>query len=103
MPQSLAQLYVSLVFGTQNREPFLRAPLRAQMHPYLATVLTNGGSPAIKVGGSSDHIHALFRLSKDRSLADIVEGSRRAPPNGSRRREGAWPHFIGKTAMRDSR
>ena len=73
MPQSLSQLYVHLAFSTKNREPFLLAPLRAQMHPYLATVLTNSGSPAIKVGGTSDHVHALFRLSKNRSLAEIVE------------------------------
>lgn len=73
MPQSLSQLYVHLAFSTKHREPFLLAPLRAQMHPYLATVLTNSGSPAIKVGGTSDHVHALFRLSKNSSLAGIVE------------------------------
>ena len=73
MPQSLSQLYVHLAFSTKNREPLLLAPLRAQMHPYLATVLTNSGSPAIKVGGTSDHVHALFRLSKNSSLAEIVE------------------------------
>jgi putative transposase len=73
MPQSLSQLYVHLAFSTKRREPLLLAPLRAQMHPYLATVLTNSGSPAIKVGGTSDHVHALFRLSKNASLAEIVE------------------------------
>jgi REP element-mobilizing transposase RayT len=43
------------------------------MHAYLATVLKNQDSPAIEVGGTSDHVHALFRLSKNRSLAAIVE------------------------------
>ena len=74
MPQSLSQLYVHLVFSTKHREPFLGAPLRTQMHPYLATVLTNSGSQAIRVGGTADHVHALFRLSKNISLAGIVEG-----------------------------
>ncbi len=73
MPQSLSKLYVHLVFTTKHREPLLLAPLRAQMHTYLATVLTNSDSPAIKVGGTSDHVHALFRLSKNSSLAGIVE------------------------------
>ena len=36
-------------------------------------MLTNSGSPAIKVGGTSDHAHALFRLSKNVSLAKTVE------------------------------
>jgi len=73
MPQSLSQLYVHLAFSTKHREPILLAPLRAQMHPYLATALTNSGSPAIRVGGTSDNVHALFRLSKNRSLAETVE------------------------------
>jgi REP element-mobilizing transposase RayT len=73
MPQSLCQLYVHLAFSTKHREPLLLAPLRAEMYPYLATALTNSGSPAIKVGGTSDHVHALFRLSKNSSLAGIVE------------------------------
>jgi REP element-mobilizing transposase RayT len=73
MPQSLSQLYVHLVFSTKRREPLLLAPLRAEMHLYLATVLTNLGSAAIKVGGTSDHVHALFRLSKNDSLAETMQ------------------------------
>ena len=57
----------------KHRAPILPAPSRAQMHSYLATVLTNSGSPAIRVGGWSDHVHALFRLSKNQSLAETVE------------------------------
>jgi len=70
MGQSLAQLYVHLIFSTKDREPCLLGALRGQAHAYLAAVLNNHGSPAIKVGGTSDHVHALFRLSKNRALAE---------------------------------
>ncbi len=73
MPQSLSKLYVHLTFSTKRREPLLLAPLRVQVHAYLATVLTNSDSPTIEVGGTSDHVHALFRLSKNRSLAAMAE------------------------------
>ena len=73
MPQSLSQLYIHLVFSTKHREPLLLLPVREHLHAYLATVLKNQGSPALKVGGTSDHVHALFRLSKNWSLAKIVE------------------------------
>ena len=73
MPQSLSKLYVHLAFSTKHREPLLLPPLRAQMHAYLATVLKNQDSPAVEVGGTSDHVHTLFRLSKNSSLAGIVE------------------------------
>ncbi len=101
MPQSLSQLYVHLAFSTKHREPLLLAPLRAQMHAYLATVLTNSDSPAIQVGGTSDHVHALFRLSKNRSLAEIVEEIK---TSSSKRVKGEpWRRSIGRVVMEASR
>ena len=73
MPQSLSQLYVHLIFSTKNREQMLLSPVREDVHAYLAAVLNNQDSPALKVGGMSDHVHALFRLSKNLALAKIVE------------------------------
>ncbi len=51
----------------------LLSPVREDLHAYLAAVLNNQDSPALKVGGMSDHVHALFRLSKNLALAKIVE------------------------------
>ncbi len=73
MSQSLSIIFVHLVFSTKHREPLLLQPLRDQTHAYLATVLKNQGSPAIQIGGTSDHVHILLRLSKNHSLAAVVE------------------------------
>ena len=73
MPQSLSQLYVHLIFSTKHREPLLLSPVREAAHTYLAAVLNNQDSPALKVGGMTDHVHALFRLSKNLALAKVVE------------------------------
>ena len=51
----------------------LLSPVRERLHAYLAAGLKNQDSPALKVGGTSDHVHALFRLSKNLALAKIVE------------------------------
>jgi REP element-mobilizing transposase RayT len=51
----------------------LWSPAREDLHAYLAAVLSNQDSPALKAGGMSDHVHALFRLSKNIALAKIVE------------------------------
>ena len=51
----------------------LLSPLREDLHAYLAAVLNNQDSPALKVGGMSDHVPALFRLSKNIALVKIVE------------------------------
>jgi putative transposase len=73
MSQSLSKLYVHLVFSTKHREPVLLQPMREKVHAYLATVLKNQDSLAVKIGGTSDHVHILFRLSKNWSIARIVE------------------------------
>ena len=73
MGQSLSQLYVHLIFSTKGREALLLGTLRNQTQAYVAAVLNNHGSAALKVGGTSDRVHALFRLSKNDALAEVVE------------------------------
>ena len=73
MPQSLSKLYIQLVFSTKQREPLLLQPLPGRLHAYLATVLNNLDSPALKIGGMRDRVHILFRTSKNYALADLLE------------------------------
>jgi putative transposase len=73
MPQSLSRLYVHPIFSNKHREPMLLSPVREDLQGYLAAVLNKQDSPALKVGGMSDHVHALFRLSENLALAKIVE------------------------------
>ena len=73
MPQSLAKNYIHLVFSTKNREPLILSSVRIQLHSYLGGILNNLDSQVIKTGGTGDHIHTIFRLSKNFALAKIVE------------------------------
>lgn len=73
MPQSLAQLYVHIVFSTKDRKAFLQnKSLRLEMHEYLGGMCRNLDSPSLIVGGVEDHVHILCRLSKKWALADLV-------------------------------
>ena len=73
MPQSLAQLYIHLVFSTKHREPWLAPTLRTKIHPYMAEVSNNFGFPALEVGGVADHVHILARQSRTKTVAQWVE------------------------------
>jgi len=44
-----------------------------QLHFYIAGTLKTYESPAILINSVPDHIHILFRLSKNYSLARVVE------------------------------
>lgn len=47
------------------------------MHSYLATVLRTHDCFTLEVGGCDDHIHALFALSRNYSIAQIVKEIKR--------------------------
>jgi putative transposase len=79
MAQSLARLWTHLIFSTKERYPFLSdSTARADMHAYLGTVLRNHDCHTLVVGGTEDHVHALFTLSRNYSIADIVKEVKRA-------------------------
>lgn len=73
MGQSLAQNYIHLVFETKERFPFITNERKNDLHAYIGGILKNYESPAIKINSMPDHIHLLFRLSKNYSLAKVVE------------------------------
>ena len=74
MAQSLSKLIVHIVFGTKNRVSCLNHDICRELYPYISTVLKNLECPAIQIGGVDDHVHLLCCLSKNLSLAKLVEG-----------------------------
>src|SRR5580700_9376598 len=78
MPQSLAKNLIHLVFATKNREPILTEPVREPLCAYASAVLRDLDSHVIAMSAWHDHVHILFVLSKNHSLAQIVMEVKRA-------------------------
>lgn len=78
MPQSLAQIYLHIVYSTKHRKPFLKDhAFRDRTHRYLAGVCTNLKSPALIVGGAEDHVHILCRFGRNIEVADLIRDLKR--------------------------
>ena len=73
MPQSLAQIYVHLVFSTKARVSLIPSAIKPRLHAYLAGTLNAIDCPAVQVGGMPDHVHILFRLSRTVTISDLVK------------------------------
>ncbi|CAM4091763.1 IS200/IS605 family transposase [Gillisia limnaea] len=73
MGQSLAQMYTHLVFRTKYGRPYIQEDIEPLLHAYMAGILKNMESPALIINSVPDHIHILFRLSKNFALAKVVE------------------------------
>ena len=78
MPQSLAQIYLHIVYSTKNRQPFLQDRLiRAEAHNYLGGTCNNLGCPVLRVGGVADHVHILCRFGRMITVADLIKELKR--------------------------
>jgi len=73
MPQSLARLYVHLIFSTKHRKPLLSDGIRDSLHAYMATILRNDRCPAVLIGSVDDHVHILFDLARTVAVSQVVE------------------------------
>jgi REP-associated tyrosine transposase len=79
MSQSLSKIWTHLIFSTKERYPFLSdESIRHDMHSYLAKILKANHCSTLQVGGVSDHVHSLFVLSKNHSIASIVWAIKRS-------------------------
>ena len=55
--------------------------VQPKLYAYQAGILEKLSSPARRIGGMDDHVHALFLLSKNYALKDIVEEVKKASSN----------------------
>jgi putative transposase len=97
MGQSLSQLYVHLTFGTKFRYPFIHNETGIKLHSYIAGTLKEYESPALRINSVPDHIHILFRLSKNYPLAKVVEEIKKQSSKWMKEIENGQPKFSWQT------
>ena len=88
MGQSISQLYVHLTFSTKDSKPYIQEIWELKLYACLAEVLQKYNCPILTINSVSDHVHILFSLSKDYSLASVV--------NELKKKSAKWIRSIGK-------
>jgi REP element-mobilizing transposase RayT len=62
-----------LIFSTKDRFPLLgQEDLLSRTHAYLGGILRDMNCPSLVVGGTADHVHAFFQLSRTQHVAKVV-------------------------------
>jgi REP-associated tyrosine transposase len=100
MPQSLAKIYLHLVFSTKNRAPMINDQVRDPLHGYMATVLKNLGCHANLINSVEDHIHLLFELGRTVAVSEVVEDVKKSSSKWIKSQPGgvrdfAWQNGYG--------
>ncbi len=72
MAQSNSRILIHTVFGTKGRQPILQPEICEPLYEYMGGVLLKLGNKPIQIGGHRDHVHALFDLGRENSVAKTV-------------------------------
>jgi putative transposase len=74
MPQSLARIWLHIVFSTKERRAYLQnETIRDEMFRMLGHHASEAGCPPARVGGWIDHVHILCGLARTVTVAQLVE------------------------------
>jgi putative transposase len=94
MSQSLSKILMHVIFSTKGRYPFLQdVGIRQETHAYLSGILKHKESPALLVGGLSDHVHILCHLSRTICVSDLIGETKRASSLWIKERGGRFAQF----------
>jgi putative transposase len=93
MSQSLSKNLIHLIYSTKDRDPLLTAKVRSELFAYKSGILTEWESPALCIGGVANHVHLLFRLSKNHALAKVIEEVKKGSSKWLKTRGPAFQGF----------
>ena len=109
MGQSIAEVWLHIIFSTKQRYPFLsNAGVRSKMHAYLAGACRELNCPARIVNGTADHVHLLCRLRRTVTISSLVLGIKRPSsklikPRGGMLNKFAWQSGYAAFGVSQSR
>ena len=73
MSQSLSKLYVQIIFHIKNSSIPIGSEIEDELYAYMASIIKDNESTPIIINGVNNHVHILCLMSKNTSLADLVE------------------------------
>ncbi len=90
MSQSLSKLYVHAIFHVKYNECLIHPENEKELYAYMGGVIKTSKSIPISINGTENHIHVLCVMSKNISLASLLEDIK---TNSSRWIKTLGPHY----------
>ena len=70
---SYVRVWIHAVWGTKNREHFLTKSVRARVLDHICRNAKNKGIYIDRLNGDADHLHCLFGLNADMTIAKTLQ------------------------------
>jgi len=94
MSQSLAQVYLHIVFSTKHQVTLIPNDQAKDLYQYLAGILGNLRCPAIIINGTSNHVHLLSKLHRTITISSLIEETKRSSSKWFKSQPGVPQRFY---------
>ena len=85
MSHSFNKIWIHAIWATKERLPLLHQNSEQKVYSFIAEQLREFGCPVRIINGMPDHIHCLFLLNPQKSVADVIKQIK-----------GSSSHYINK-------
>jgi putative transposase len=73
MPHSFNKIRIHAVWSTKERQPLISRAAEIKIHNFLREELIELVCPVRIINGMPDHIHSLFLLNLQKSVAEVIK------------------------------
>lgn len=94
MSQSLSKLFVHIIFHIKNSHVKIKKENKDELYAYIGAIIKGNESIPILINGVEDHIHIFCVMSKNISLAKLVEELKRHSSRWIKTKGDYYTHFA---------
>lgn len=73
MPHSFNKIWIHAIWATKERTPLINSSVEQKVYHFISEQFRELGCPVRIINGMSDHIHCLFLLSPQKSIAEVIK------------------------------
>jgi len=73
MSHSYNKIWIHAIWSTKERMPLLHQAVEQKLYQFISDQLRELGCPVRIINGMPDHIHCLFLLNPQKSIAEIIK------------------------------
>ena len=73
MPHSYNKIWIHAIWATNVRLPLIHSTVDQKIYQFISEQLREQGCPVRIINGMPDHIHCLFLLCPQKSIADVIK------------------------------
>ncbi len=73
MPHSFNKIWIHAIWATKERIPLIHQSIEQRVYQFISEQLREQGCPVRIINGMPDHIHCLFLLSPQKTIAEVIK------------------------------